>query len=88
MTHICSEPNCQHELDTYIDGDVTIGTCRNPDCRLFNVTKAVDALNNMPEEDRAEWGEGNDRRRKEREEQERKTAERMSKIPAHLRTIG
>lgn len=85
----CSEPQCNSHLDTYaLNNGVVIGTCRSDGCRLFGVTLDVEDLALLTEQQRAEWGASNQKRRDARDEWERKHAEMLYRIPSHIRTIG
>ena len=60
MAHSCSEPKCKQPLTTQVAGDASvIGTCKNPDCRLYDVTLPVAQLAAMPEAEREDWAEMN-----------------------------
>jgi len=86
--HLCSEPNCRHELDTYALNGHTIGTCRNPECRLFGVTLDTERLRKLTESERVQWGKTTATHRALFEDEQRERDARVSKMPAHLRRLG
>ena len=88
IRHCCSESGCRQPLETFVLGAATFGTCNNPLCRLNGVTLDVVALAALTEPERQHWDAVNARHRHFYEQREREAAERMAKLPAHLRRIG
>lgn len=88
IEHLCSEPDCQHPLDTYIMNGATIGTCRNLDCGLYGVTLEVGKLAALTPEERAAWERGTRRIRAMERQDAQERAAMLQRIPEHLRTIG
>lgn len=82
----CSETDCQQSLDTFIlPNGLTVGTCRNPACRLAGVTLTLAELAALTEDQRQAWEEVNKVHRREKEADERQRRERLAKYPPHLR---
>jgi len=87
QTHACTD--CGSTLDTYDLNNLVIGTCRNADCRLYNVTKSVDNLAALTDAEREQFAAANAQHRAQKAELARYKADLMQRLPPHLRgSIG